>query len=77
VTGSTGKYQVSIDEASKAIAFDRDHAPPYDRKAYGELHLNRLHAEATLRLAAERKLDNEALRRCGISWHSFGAMPTG
>ena len=62
VTGSTGRYQLSIDEATTAIAFDPDLAPPYDRKAYGELHLNRpSDAEATLRLAAERKLENEAL----------------
>jgi len=62
VTSSTGKYQLSIDEATKAIAFDPELAPPYERKAFSELHLNRLSdAEATLRRAAERKLETEAL----------------
>jgi tetratricopeptide (TPR) repeat protein len=63
VTGSTGKYQLSIDEATKAIAFDPDFAAaPYERKALGELHLNRLSdVEATLRRVAERKLESETL----------------
>jgi tetratricopeptide (TPR) repeat protein len=54
VTGSTGKYQLSIDAASRCIALDPEIAAPYERKAFGELHLNRLaDAEATLRRAME------------------------
>jgi eukaryotic-like serine/threonine-protein kinase len=59
-TGSTGRYALSIDEAAKAIALDPDIAAPYNRKMFGELHLNRLaDAEATIRQARERKLENE------------------
>ena len=47
-TGSTGKYELSIDAAGKAIALDPDLAPAYASKARGELSLNRLgDAEAT------------------------------
>ena len=61
-TGSTGKYELSIDEGGKAIVLDPDLAPAYASKARGELSLNRLgDAEATLRRAAERKLDAHPL----------------
>jgi serine/threonine protein kinase/tetratricopeptide (TPR) repeat protein len=57
-TGSTGRYALSIDEADKAIAIDPDMVAPYDRKVFGELHLNRLaDADATIRRARDRKLD--------------------
>jgi eukaryotic-like serine/threonine-protein kinase len=58
VAGTTGRYELSIDEASKAIALDPDLAPAHERKAFGELHLNRLaDAEVTVRRAMERKLE--------------------
>jgi tetratricopeptide (TPR) repeat protein len=57
-TGSTGKYEQSIDEASKAIALDPDLGAAHDRKAFGELHLNRpADAEVTVRQAMQRKLE--------------------
>jgi eukaryotic-like serine/threonine-protein kinase len=58
VTGSTGKYELSIDEAGKAIALDPDLGPPYVTKAFGELRLNRpADAEVTIGRATERKLE--------------------
>jgi eukaryotic-like serine/threonine-protein kinase len=55
---STGKYELAIDEADKAIALDPDQAPAYAGKAFSELHLNRLaDAEVTIRRATERKLE--------------------
>ena len=55
---STGKYQLTIDEANKAIALDPDLAPQYSAKAFGELFLNRLaDAEATVSRALERRLE--------------------
>jgi tetratricopeptide (TPR) repeat protein len=57
-TGSTGRYELSIELADKAIAIDPDLAPPYGTKANGQLHLNRLaDAEVTIRRATERKLE--------------------
>jgi tetratricopeptide (TPR) repeat protein len=56
-TGSTGQYELSIDSASKAIALDAEGGAPYVRKAFDEIHLNRLaDAEATIQRATERKL---------------------
>jgi len=58
-TGSTGKYEVSMTEAGKAIALDPDLAPVYSGKALSELRLNRLaDAEETVRRATERHLDS-------------------
>jgi tetratricopeptide (TPR) repeat protein len=55
-TGSTGKYQLSIDAANRAIALDPDLAPPHATKAVGELRLNRLaDAEASIRRAREER----------------------
>ncbi|MEO5739519.1 MAG: protein kinase [Vicinamibacterales bacterium] len=57
-TGSTGKYELSIDAASKAIALDADQGAPYSMKALNELRLNRLaDAEGTIQRATERKLE--------------------
>ena len=57
-TRSTGKYELSLDEANKAIALDPDLAPQYSSKAFSELFLNRLaDAEATVSRAIERRLD--------------------
>ena len=61
-TRSTGKYELSIDEASKAIALDPDLAPHYSSKAFSELLLHRLaDAEATVSRASERRLEETFL----------------
>ena len=41
-TTSTGKYELAIDEADKAIALDPDLTPAYGNKAFNQLRLNRL-----------------------------------
>jgi tetratricopeptide (TPR) repeat protein len=57
-TRNTGKYELAIDEADKAIALDPDQAAAYTGKAFSELHLNRLaDAEVTIRRATERRLE--------------------
>lgn len=54
---STGRYQLSIDEADRAIALDPDLPPAYGNKARNNLLLGRLpEAEAALRAARDRKL---------------------
>ena len=56
MTRSTGQYELSIEEAEKAIALDPDGAlaPSFHSKAISELYLNRLaDAEATIRQAME------------------------
>ena len=61
-TSSTGKHDLSIAEADKAIALDADLLPAYTNKAFNQLLLNRLDdALVTVRLAAERKLESAAL----------------
>jgi serine/threonine protein kinase/tetratricopeptide (TPR) repeat protein len=56
---STGKYELSIAEAEKAIALDPDLTPAYVNKAMNQLYLDRLDdALLTLRGAAERKLES-------------------
>ena len=58
-TRSTGKYELSLDEANKAIALDPDLAAHYSSKAFSELFLNRLaDAEATVSRAIERRLED-------------------
>jgi tetratricopeptide (TPR) repeat protein len=62
-SGSTGRYEVQIDAARKALALDPDLAPPYAMKSRAELHVNRVEdAEATIRRAMEeRNLEFEGL----------------
>ena len=56
---STGKYELSIAEADKAIALDPDLTPAYVNKAINQLYLNRLDdALLTIRRATERKLES-------------------
>jgi Flp pilus assembly protein TadD len=51
-TINTGRYELSIAEATKATALDPDLAPPYASRALGQLRLNRLtDAEVTIRRA--------------------------
>jgi len=57
-TISTGRYELSIAEADKALALEPDRPPTYGSKALSQLRLNRLaDAEVTLHRATERKLD--------------------
>jgi len=57
-TISTGRYELSIAEADKAIALDPDRVPAFHSKALSQLSLNRLaEAEITIRRATERKLE--------------------
>jgi len=59
-TGSTGRYELSIDAATKSIALDAELVAPYAQKAISEIRLNRLaDAEATIRQATERKLEHQ------------------
>jgi len=61
-TSSTGKHDLSIAEADKAIALDPDLLPAYSNKAFNQLLLNRPgDALVTVGLAAERKLESDAL----------------
>jgi tetratricopeptide (TPR) repeat protein len=56
---STGKYELSIAEADKAIALDPDLTPAYVNRAINQLYLNRLDdALLTVRRATERKLES-------------------
>ena len=55
---STGKYELAIAEADKAITLDPDLSPAYSNKSFNQLLLNRLaDAEITIRRATERKLE--------------------
>jgi serine/threonine protein kinase/tetratricopeptide (TPR) repeat protein len=55
---STGQYELSIAEASRAIALDPDLAPAYVNKAINQVYLNRLdEALLTIRSAEDRKLE--------------------
>jgi serine/threonine protein kinase len=57
-TQSTGKHDLAIAAADKAIALEPDSAPTYNSKAHNQLRLNRpADAEATIARAIERKLD--------------------
>ena len=57
-TIGTGKYELSIAAADKALALDPDQGPPYSSKASSQLSLNRLaDAEITIRRATERNLE--------------------
>ncbi len=57
-TQSTGKYDLSVAAADKALALDPDRGPPYSSKAVSQLSLNRLaDAEITIRQATERKFE--------------------
>jgi tetratricopeptide (TPR) repeat protein/predicted Ser/Thr protein kinase len=59
---STGKHELSIAEADKAIALDPDLAVVYANRAFNQLLLNRLDdALLTVRRATERKLDYDSL----------------
>ena len=54
----SGKYELSIEEAKKAIALDPDTTPAYANLAFSYLRLDRLaDAEATIQRASERKLE--------------------
>jgi eukaryotic-like serine/threonine-protein kinase len=56
---STGKYELAIAEADKAIDLDPDLTPAYIGRAMNQLYLNRLDdALLTLRRAAERKVES-------------------
>ncbi len=53
-----GKFELSIEEAKKAIALDADQIPAYSSMAFSYIYLNRLlDAEATIQRASERKLE--------------------
>jgi tetratricopeptide (TPR) repeat protein len=70
-THSTGKYELSIAAADKALALDPDRAPTINSKAASQIALNRLaDAEITLRQAADRHLvfANFLLRRYFIAF---------
>ena len=57
-TTGSGKFELSIEAAKKAIALDPDLSLPYASLAFSNLHLGRLaDAEAALQRATERKLD--------------------
>jgi serine/threonine protein kinase/tetratricopeptide (TPR) repeat protein len=57
-TQSTGKYELSIAAADKALALDPDRGPTHNSKANSQLALNRLtDAEITVRQAEERNLE--------------------
>ena len=61
-TRSIGKYELSLDEATKAMALDPDLAPHYASKAFSELFLHRLaDAEATVSRASERRIEDAFL----------------
>ena len=56
---STGKYELAIAEADKAIALDPELTPAYVNRAINQLYLNRLDdALLTVRRATERKLES-------------------
>ena len=56
---STGKYELAIAEADKAIALDPDLTPAYINRAINQIFLNRLDdALLTVRRATERKLES-------------------
>ena len=56
---STGKYELAIAEADKAIALDPDLTPAYVNRAINQIFLNRLDdALLTIRRATERKLES-------------------
>jgi tetratricopeptide (TPR) repeat protein len=56
---STGRYELSIESADRAIALDPDLPPAYVNKAVSSLYLGRVaDAEAALRAAADRKLSH-------------------
>jgi eukaryotic-like serine/threonine-protein kinase len=58
VTTGTGKYDLAIAEADKAIALDPDLTPAYSNKAFNQLFLNRLDdALVTVGRATQRKLE--------------------
>jgi serine/threonine protein kinase/tetratricopeptide (TPR) repeat protein len=57
-TQSTGRHELGIAAADKAIALEPDSAPTYNSKANNQIRLNRpADAEATIGRAIERKLD--------------------
>jgi tetratricopeptide (TPR) repeat protein len=57
-TQSTGRYELGIAAADKAIALEPDSAPAYNSKAHNQLRLDRpADAEATIARAIERKLE--------------------
>ncbi len=57
-TQSTGRYDLSVAAADRALALDPDRGAPYSSKAVSQLHLNRLaEAEVTIRQATERKFE--------------------
>jgi tetratricopeptide (TPR) repeat protein len=57
-TQSTGKYELSIAAADKALALDPDRGPTFNSKASSQLALNRLSdVEMTIRQATERQLE--------------------
>ena len=57
-TIGSGKYELSIEEANKALALDPDLMPPYANLAHSYMCLGRLaDAEATIQRASDRKLD--------------------
>ncbi len=59
-TISTGRYELSIAAADKALALDPDRGPTLNSKAASQLYLNRLaDAEITIRQATERKFEFE------------------
>jgi serine/threonine protein kinase/tetratricopeptide (TPR) repeat protein len=59
-TIGTGRYELSIAAADKALALDPDRGPTYNSKAHSQLFLNRLaDAEATIRRATERRFEFE------------------
>jgi tetratricopeptide (TPR) repeat protein len=59
---STGRHELAIVEAEKALALDQDLTPAYGNRAINQLLLNRLdEAVSTLQRAAERKLEPREL----------------
>jgi tetratricopeptide (TPR) repeat protein len=57
-TQSTGKYDLGVAAADRALALEPDRGAPYSSKAVNQLLLNRLaDAEDTIRQATERKFE--------------------
>ena len=59
-TISTGRYELSIAAADKALALDPDRGPTLNSKAHSQLFLSRLaDAESTIRQATDRNIEFE------------------
>ena len=61
----SGKYELAMEEAKKALGLNPDHTFAYENLAYSLLYLDRLkEAEDTLQRASERKIEIPELLLC-------------